>query len=205
MKIDVFHFTLMHRPVICHKITHQANGRWILTCIFVLFSILDLWFLSPISLISPSPPSKSPCSSCSACLCCCASESLPWLGSKGSAPSGSACRILQTSLQDLQALTAGSTAQPICRECTEITWALTQPAPTHTCTNLLPCSLLPLSTDSPVASLSNQCSQAIIGLIWTVFVSFRAPRHIRQMQGYRMASARWMSSTELWCYINVSN
>lgn len=27
MKIDVFHFVLMHRPVNCHKIAHQANGH----------------------------------------------------------------------------------------------------------------------------------------------------------------------------------
>lgn len=85
IKIDAFHFVLMHRSVNCHKITQQANGYWILTCIFVLFSLLNLWFLSPISLICPSPPNKYLSSSYSSHMCCSASESLPWLSSKGSA------------------------------------------------------------------------------------------------------------------------
>lgn len=86
IKIDVFHVVLMHRSVNWHKITHQANGHWILTCtFFFLFSILNLWLLSPISLISPSPPNKSLSSSYSSHMCCSASESLPWLSSKGSA------------------------------------------------------------------------------------------------------------------------
>lgn len=85
IKIDVFYIVVMYKPVNCHKITHQANGHWILIIIFVLFSILNLWFLSPVSLISPSPPNKYLSSSYSSHMCCSASESLPWLSSKGSA------------------------------------------------------------------------------------------------------------------------
>lgn len=101
----------MHRPVNCHKITHRTNGHWILTCIFVLFSIPNLLFLSPISLISPSPPNKYLPSSYSSCMCCLPlSHCLDWAPrALLYPPSGHTCMNVQTHCrQDISSLPADS-------------------------------------------------------------------------------------------------